>query len=185
MNRQAAQDPLVPLLLRITEQDKEAFAALYEATHHRLTVYLHRLVRRRDIVEDILVETYIQVWKSSVNFKFRSMVMTWIIGIARNIAFKEMKQDHFHDNIEQHPEIESDTIDIDQSDRKRHLAEAMEKISSKHREILDLAFFQELSYREIGRLLDINESTVKTRVYYAKAALKKSLAGMGIQQDDI
>ena len=49
------------------------------------------------------------------------------------------------------------------------------KISAKHREILDLAFFHEANYSEISQLLDIPENTVKTRVYYAKAAVKEQL----------
>ncbi|MCK5096522.1 MAG: hypothetical protein KAR45_00370, partial [Desulfobacteraceae bacterium] len=54
------------------------------------------------------------------------------------------------------------------------------KISEKHREILDLVFFHEASYSEVSQLLEIPENTVKTRVYYAKAALKEKLVKMAI-----
>jgi len=185
MNRPAAQDPLQVLLEQSSQGDKEAFVALYEATRHRLSVYLYRLVREQDLIEDILIETYTEVWKNSHRFKGNSKVLTWMIGIARNIAFKEIRKRNWHDDIDQHQNIEGKGIAIDTLDRSEVMAKAMDALSLKHREILDLAFFQDLSYREISNLLLIPENTVKTRVYHAKAALKKKLAAMGIHQDDL
>ena len=185
MNRTAVQDPLQVLLEQSSQGDKEAFAALYEASHHRLSVYLYRLVREQDLIEDILVETYTEVWKNSSTFKGRSKVLTWMIGIARNIAFKEIRKRNWHDNIDQHDELEGKGLEIDTLERNECMSKAMDALSIKHREILDLAFFQDLSYQEISNLLLIPENTVKTRVYHAKAALKKKLAAMGIHQDDL
>ena len=185
MNRPAAQDPLRVLLKQSAQGDKDAFAALYEATQHRISVYLYRLVRDQDLIEDILVDTYTEVWKNSATFKGRSQVLTWMIGIARNLAFKEIRKRNWHDDIDQHQDIEGKGIAIDTLDRRGLMAKAMDALSLKHREILDLAFFQDLTYREISKLLLIPENTVKTRVYHAKAALKKKLAVMGIRQDDL
>ena len=58
-------------------------------------------------------------------------------------------------------------------------------LSQKHREILDLAFYQDFAYQEIGQILDIPVSTVKTRVFYGKLALKTVLEQMGITSDDL
>ena len=49
------------------------------------------------------------------------------------------------------------------------------ELSHEHREVLQLAFFEELGYEEIASLLGIPENTVKTRVYYAKRQLKAHL----------
>jgi len=185
MNRQATQDPFLALLLDTAKGDREAFANLYKSTHHRLSVYLYRLVREQDLIEDILVETYTEVWKNSAVFKGKSQVLTWMIGIARNIAFKEIRKSNWHEDIDQHGEIEGKGIEVDAMERRELMKKAMETLSIKHREILDLAFFQDLSYHEIGSLLLIPENTVKSRVHYAKAALKKKLAAMGIHQEDI
>jgi RNA polymerase sigma-70 factor (ECF subfamily) len=185
MNRQAAYDPFLSLLQNIARGDRKAFAELYEATHHRISVYLYRLVRDQDLIEDILVETYTEVWKNSATFKGRSQVVTWIIGIARNIAFKEIRKRNWHEDIAQHGEIEAKGIDIDSMERRELMQQAMDTLSIKHREILDLVFFQDLSYREVGTLIAIPENTVKTRVYHAKAALKKALAAMGINEGDV
>ena len=69
MVKRALQDPGRPLLLQAAKGDREAFQALYEVTHHRLAMYLYRMVRDKESVEDILVETYIRVWENSAKFK--------------------------------------------------------------------------------------------------------------------
>jgi len=185
IRKQATHDPFLSLLQNTAKGDRKAFAELYEATNHRISVYLYRLVRDQDLVEDILVETYTEVWKNSAEFKGRSQVVTWIIGIARNIAFKEIRKRNWHEDIDLHGEIEAKGIDIDSMERRELMQQAMNALSIKHREILDLVFFQDLSYREVGALLLIPENTVKSRVYYAKAALKKALAAMGINEGDV
>ncbi len=185
MNRRAKTDPLLPLLQQVIEGDRRAFSTLYEATNHRITVYLYRLIGNRDCVEDILVETYTQVWKSSSTFRRQSAVLTWMIGIARNIAFKEIGRIKIHDDIADHSELTVQPVNLDKGNRDEVLNRAISALSPKHREILDLVFFQELPYRDISGMLGIPESTVKSRVFYAKASLKQQLASMGIGQDDI
>ncbi len=185
MNRPATFDPFLSLLEQTAEGDRDAFAILYEETSHRIKVYLHRLMQDQNCIEDILVETYTQVWKNSAKFQGRSKVLTWMIGIARNLALKEIGKKKYHENIADHPEIEAAGINFEAGDRKEVFSRALNLLGPKHREILDLAFYQDLAYHEIAHILDIPESTVKTRVFYAKASLKKALAQMGIHSDDL
>ena len=58
----------------------------------------------------------------------------------------------------------------------------MGELSHEHREILHLAFYEELSYQEISTLLDIPVNTVKTRVFYAKQQLKRVLERQGMNE---
>ncbi len=185
MNRPARPDPFLPLLEQTAGGDRDAFAILYEKTSHRIKVYLHRLVQDQNCVDDILVETYTQVWKNSAAFRGKSRALTWMIGIARNLALKEIGKKRYHEDIADHPELEANAIDLDAGDRKEVFSRALNLLSPKHREILDLAFYQDLAYREIAQILEIPESTVKTRVFYAKAALKTALERMGINSDDL
>ncbi|MFP7753084.1 sigma-70 family RNA polymerase sigma factor [Thermodesulfobacteriota bacterium B35] len=185
MHRKTSQDQLLSLLLRTAGGDRRAFQDLYEATHHRLTVYLYRLLRDRSRIEDILVETYTEVWRCSTRFRQQSAVMTWMIGIARNIALRDLNRTTYHDPIDDHPELASPGPDHCALDRKEILNRALGHLSAKHREILDLAFYQDLPYREIAGLIGIPENTVKSRVFHAKASLARVLKRMGIRQDDL
>jgi len=186
MNRSEENiDPFLVLLEQTAQGDRAAFARLYKETNHRVKVYLYRLVQDRNCIDDILVETYIQIWKNSQGFQGRSKALSWMIGIARNLALKEIGKKKYHEDIADHPEIEAAGINLEAGDRKKVFSRALARLSPKHREILDLAFYQDLAYREIAQILNISESTVKTRVFYAKASLKKALARMGIDSDDL
>lgn len=185
MSRQAGPDPLLSLLQQTAGGDRKSFQVLYEKTNHRLTVYLYRLISDRTGIDDILIETYMQVWKSSASFEGRSRVLTWMIGIARNMAFREMGRRHYYEDLDDHPELIAREIDTDAGSRKELLSRAIAGLKPKQREILDLAFYHDLPYREISHILNIPVNTVKTRVFHAKAALKTALNKMGIDSNNL
>ena len=57
-----------------------------------------------------------------------------------------------------------------------HIQHCMEKLSSDHRQVVHLAYFEDLSYREIGELMGSPEGTIKVRMFHAKQALKRCLS---------
>ena len=174
------------LLKRISAGDEEAFRQLYDLTHQKVYVYLYRLVHGKQMAEDIMMETYTEVWRCAKKFKGNSRATTWILGIARNLAMNELGKFKRHDNIDDFPNLSDGVIpDLEPMDRQRRLKEAMIKIPLKHREILDLVFFHEMTYPEVSQMLDIPVNTVKTRVFYAKETLKNALSGMGVKKNDL
>ncbi|NWF93648.1 MAG: sigma-70 family RNA polymerase sigma factor [Syntrophaceae bacterium] len=171
---------------KISEGDEEAFRRLYEATHKKVYFYLYRLLRRRAMAEDVMVETYTEVWRGAKHFKGRSKVTTWMMGIARNLAMNELRKVREHEKIDDFPNLSGGPApDTEGSDRRRLLKEAMAGLSINHREILDLVFFHEMTYQEVSEVLDIPVNTVKTRVFYAKEALREILSRMGVSRDEV
>jgi len=80
------------LLKKIAHGDEGAFEALYKTTSQKTFFYLLRRLEGKDLAEDVLAETYTQVWKSAKNFRGQSNAGTWIIGIARNTAMKALRK---------------------------------------------------------------------------------------------
>jgi RNA polymerase sigma-70 factor (ECF subfamily) len=180
----AGQD--LELMRRISGGDEEAFRELYDLTHKKVYFYLYRLVHGKQTAEDILVETYTEVWRSAKKFRGHSKATTWIMGIARNLAMNELGKFRRHDNIDDFPNLSNGVMpDPEPMDRQRLLKEAMIKLPTKHREILDLVFFHDMTYPEVSQMLDIPVNTVKTRVFYAKETLKNALSSMGVKKDDL
>ena len=70
-------------------------------------------------------------------------------------------------------------------DKKVMIKNGLSKISVKHQEILDLVFFHEMNYQEVSEVLNISINTVKTRVFYAKDALKKAFKKMGVKKNEL
>ena len=169
------------LLRKVVQKDTKAFEELYELTSKSIFFYLYRLLQNRESAEDIQIEVYATVWKNAEKFKGKSKVKTWIFGIARNLALNELRKKHNENlSIDRPIKDEKSYEAYEGFDRKQHIQEGLMRISAKHREILDFVFFHEASYSEIGQLLGIPENTVKTRVYYAKAALKEQLIKMAV-----
>ena len=174
------------LLKKVCGGDEKAFRQLYDLTHKRVYFYLYRLVHGKQMAEDILVETYSEVWRCAKKFRGNSAVTTWIMGIARNLAMNELGKSKTHENIDDFPNLSSGVVpDAEPMDRQRLLKEAMIKLPLKHREILDLVFFHDLTYPEVSRMLNVPVNTVKTRVFYAKETLRNALNGMGVRKDDV
>ncbi|MFB3884118.1 MAG: sigma-70 family RNA polymerase sigma factor [Thermodesulfobacteriota bacterium] len=186
MNSEASQRIEVGLLSRVSEGSMEAFRELYDLTHKRIYFYLYRLLRDKALVEDILVETYTEVWRGAGRYRGKSKVVTWMIGISRNLAMNELKKVKCHEDIDNFPNLtDGSTADPDGFDRQRCLKDAILKLSPKHQEILDLVFFHEMTYPEVSEILDIPVNTVKTRIFYAKEALRETLEKMGVAKNDL
>jgi RNA polymerase sigma-70 factor (ECF subfamily) len=169
------------LLAAVAAGDTCAFERLYERFERRAFQYALSIVRDRSVAEEILVDTMTSVWDGASRFGGRSQVSTWILGIARHKALDALGRGP---KVEAVPLEESEELPDDRESAAelldRHgaatrMREALATLSQDHREILRLAFFEELHYEEIARLLDIPVNTVKTRVYYAKQQLKNRL----------
>lgn len=186
MNKGKPSDPGSELLRAVSQGDEEAFRQLYDQTYGMVAFYLQRLLRDKTLVEDVLVETYAAMWKGAKGFRSESKISTWIIGIARNLAMKELKKQKSHESLDDHRDISNGSLsDPEIADRPGLVRAGMSKLAHKHREVLDLVFFHDMTYQEISRLLDVPVNTVKTRVFYAKDALKYTLKHMGVTEDDI
>jgi RNA polymerase sigma-70 factor (ECF subfamily) len=109
------------------------------------------------------------------------------MGIARNLAMNRLKKIKYHDNIDDFAHLISDRNGFQWKsiDRKKILGEVLLSLSPKHREVLDLVFYHEMTCREVSDLLDIPVNTVKTRLFYAKDSMKKALKEIGVGADDL
>ncbi|NNF21797.1 MAG: sigma-70 family RNA polymerase sigma factor [Saprospiraceae bacterium] len=167
--------------------DKAAFRIIYDKTYGRVFRYVKKLVRNDEMAEDVITQTYTAVWEKSSSFRGTGRLTTWIIGIARNIAFNEFRKNTFHSRFsEEHMNADRSSQNIPEHlDRKEKLKQAISALSPKHEEIIELVFFQDLTYPEVSGIINIPVNTVKTRVFHAKQALKRELSKRNITYDDI
>ena len=181
------EDAVTGLIKAVSRGDEEAFKQLYETTHKKVFQYLYRFTHGHNMAEDLVVDTYVQVWKSAKSFRNESKAMTWIIGISRNIAMNEirknkMKEYELNEDIMSPPEQFHNCAG---SEITRVLGDALNRLPDNHREILDLVFLQEMNYEDISRIIDIPVNTVKSRVFYAKEKMRDVLKFMGVTKDDL
>jgi RNA polymerase sigma-70 factor (ECF subfamily) len=168
------------LLQRIGRGDRQALTELYARHRQMLFHYLLHLTPDRGLAEELLQDTLVAVWKSAASFEGRSSVTTWLIGVTRRQAHNTLRRRGVElvdlTEVETMPASEPEPEDALLATMAREqVAEALGCLGPLHREVLMLAFVQELSYAEIAAALGVPIGTVKSRLSYAKRTLKAAL----------
>lgn len=181
------EDPVRELIKAVSGGDEHAFKELYETTQKKVFQYLYRFTNDRNMAEDLVIDTYVEVWKSAKRFRGESRVLTWIIGISRNIAMNAFRQ-----NKAKEYELSEDMMRPPEQFQKcagnevtQILEDALNRLPMSHKEILDLVFLQGMNYEDISQVIHIPVNTVKSRVFYAKEKLRDVLKFMGVAKDDL
>ena len=177
----ASRDPDAALLDRIGAKDLKAFETLYRAYHPRLTRFLMQMLRSPQLVEEVLNDTLLLVWRQPERYNGRSKVSTWIFAIAYRKGLKALRR---RDEPVEDPEAEQRASpdegpeqQLGRRQAREALVGAMGELSADHRAVVDLTYFHEFGYREIAELMDCPIDTVKTRMFHARRRLKTKLAG--------
>ncbi len=133
------------LIKQIVDGDEEALRRLYENTSRSVFNYIFRLVNNKEAAEDLMIETYIQIWLSAKRFKGDSNILTWILGIARNLTMNEIKKrDYRYQQLTDTESLEAEQFRLTAKNETEQLIYfALKKLSLKHREILDLIFIHD------------------------------------------
>ena len=170
------------LVARSAQGDRDAFGRLYRRYEARIYGYVRNIVGDATLTEDLVVETMTVVWHSARTFGGASRVSTWILGIARHKAIDAVRARARLPAlapVTAAAEVEcpaAGPADIAHGERLAALTQrALALLTTEHREALRLAFYEELPYEEIAALVGIPANTVKSRVFYAKQALKRHL----------
>jgi RNA polymerase sigma factor (sigma-70 family) len=171
----------VRLLDRVAARDPHAFEALYRLYHPRLTRFAANMVRKPELVEEIVNDTLLAVWRRPEGYNGGSKVSTWIFAIAYRKtlkAFRRLDEPVEDVHAEHRPSLEpGPDRQLGQSQVRAALLQAMDELSVEHRAVVDLTYFQDLGYKEIAEIMGCPTDTVRTRMFHARRRLKSFMAG--------
>ena len=162
------------LVCRCQEGEREAFVELVQIWQMRLFYYVRRLIRDEDQAWQILQEIWIKVFSSLKRLKDTSRFPGWLYRIARHQAIDNIREE-YRQSLRQvqlqqeYTSVDHERLTFDDADQVHF---GLDQISVHFREVLTLYFLQDLSLGEISTLLNIPVGTVKSRLYFAKKALK-------------
>lgn len=180
---QATSDEM--LLESIADGGRTAMHILYCRHNVRVYRFILRMVRDATMAEDLASQVFVDVWRTAGQFEGRSRVSTWVLSIARFKALTALRQRR-HENIDQEEMLEiaddADTPEasLDRSTTSAILRACVAKLSPAHREIINLVYYHEKSVEEVGTIIGIPQSTVKTRMFYARKQLGDLLRVAGV-----
>jgi len=171
----------VALMSRVAAEQMDAFEALYRIYHPKLTRFLMGMTHRPALVEEILDDTMLVVWRRAHTYDAEAKVSTWIFGIAYRQALKALRQSGdgaVAAELDESPlssPAPSPDIELHQRDLRAMLDRAMEALSAEQRAVIELTYYLGYACREIAIIMDCPVDTVKTRMFYARRRLKALL----------
>jgi len=182
---QATSDDM--LLESIADGNRTSMHILYCRHNVRVYRFILRIVRDATTAEDLVSQVFLDVWRTAGQFQGRSQVSTWLLSIARFKALTAMRQRRFEDidqeDVRQIPDdCDTPETSLDRSDTSAILRACVQKLSPAHREIINLVYYHEKSVEEVGQIIGIPQSTVKTRMFYARKQLADLLKGCGVDR---
>ena len=173
------------LLARVAKHDRAALAEVYTRFQRPLFRYLFHLLGQKELAEDVMQEVMVIVWRKAHTFRGASRAAHWIFGIAHHQAFKALRRDTTASTVELDVALdipdEAPGPEAEVLRRATHdeVACALACLTPEHREALELAFFEDFSSREIAEIAGVPVGTVKSRLTYARRALKAALLRNG------
>jgi RNA polymerase sigma-70 factor, ECF subfamily len=141
--------------------------------------YAASLTGNHDSGLDVLQEVRIKVIRGIGKLKDPGALRSWLYSITHGVAVDRIRRNASRERAEA-----VDLEDFQEADEPSFAAEdaaaihqALGEIGLKHREMLVLHFFEDLSIEEIAKVVGSSEGTVKSRMHYAKRAMKEILSG--------
>lgn len=176
------------LLDGLRARDSEALEKLYEQYSAILYAVIVRILRDERESEDVLQEVFLQAWKQADRYsQKRGSVKAWLIMMARSRAVDRVRSIESGKRVqaavaEEEPLIGSDVPrpgqSAEKSERQRLVRASLEGLSREQREVLELAFYQDMSHSEISEQLKRPLGTVKTQMRSALLALRQSFKNL-------
>jgi RNA polymerase sigma-70 factor (ECF subfamily) len=160
---------LVWLLAAVAKGDQAAFERLYGATRAKLYGVILRILRRNDLSDEVMQETYLKIWRSAGDFNPRlATPITWMVAIARNSALDLLRK-KTEASIEDEPqanEVASEERDPlaarEMTDELKRLLACMGGLEEEHRRVLLLAYYNGWSRDQLAAKFDKPVNTIKT-----------------------
>jgi RNA polymerase sigma factor (sigma-70 family) len=178
----------VRLMRLIGHGDTAAFEALIERHQALVAGTVARMLGSNSDVEDIAQQVFIRVWKSAGRYIPRAKFTTWLLKITRNLVFNELRRSKRQAHVPLQTDPQTEEIPLkdetahspDTSLLERELQQAIEEailaLPESQRLALVLRRYQELSYEQIGDVLNLSVPAVKSVLFRARTELRARLS---------
>ena len=174
-------------------KDAKAFEKLMKKYHKSVYYMLLKMVNNTDDAQDLTQEAFAKAFASLDKFDSTYAFSTWLFRIATNNAIDFIRKKRIKTISLDNPwgNDDDDSYSIDPKDpdpnpgeemlrdqRKEYLAIAIEKLPAKYKQLVELRYFQELSYEEVATKLELPLGTVKAQLFRARELLNEQLSAM-------
>ena len=142
--------------------------------------FAYTYTKNREDAEDIVNESVIKAIKSIHHLQKPEHIKPWFYKIVANTALTYLKRKSRISYLDDENLTDTDETEDDYS--KLTFNSLIEKLDVKYKSIVVLRFLEDMPLSEISQILDMNENTVKTRLYKALKLLKVDMEGDEVEQ---
>jgi RNA polymerase sigma-70 factor (ECF subfamily) len=165
------------LLRAVADGDREALGTLYQRHAPWLVLRLSRRCADPGIVEEVVQDVFVAIWRRPGTYRGSGEVPAWIWGIGIRRLIDRLRRRPLRlptiGRLEAEPSAEERVLlGVEHGD----LAGALNRLSPELRAVIQATVLDGLTTREAARLLGIPQGTVKTRLMRARAQLREALA---------
>ena len=172
------------LVEAIAQGDQAALHALYERTHRIVFTLIVRITNNRETAEEVTLDVFHDVWRRASTYDVAGgSVVGWIMNQARSRAIDRLRFDTRKKRINQHadsglrPVAASGPQEACELKEQAHdVRHALTVLKPEERQVIETAFFSELTYYEVAARLEQPLGTVKTRIRSGLGKLRQALA---------
>ena len=176
------------LLDAAVQGNQAALRTLFARHSDRIYRFALRLTGSTSIAEETVSDVFLELWRNGKNFQGRSQVSTWLMGIARNKALTALAAQRPAGELEldDAPEVAvRDHADhpeqsLDRQGRNAVIQACLRQLPAPQRDIINLFYLREKPLPEVVAMVGALQSTVKTRMFYARNKMAELLRQQGI-----
>ena len=174
-----ALDPDADVVRRIRDGEPHLFELLMRRHNQRLYRVARAFVRDAAEAEDVMQDAYVRAYAALADFAGRARFSTWLVRITVHeaMARRRRRRDGALDDMEQLMDVARGPDEAASSAEVRRLLEnAIARLDEPFRVVFVLRAIEQLPVADVAECLQLDESTVKTRYFRARATLKGLLA---------
>ena len=157
----------------------EAFRLLFERYAPILLRLTRRHLRSDELAEEIVQQTFFRLHGARNDFRRGSKLRPWVMTIAMNLVREHWRRKKRRKmtslEVETQAAPEPEYVPLELRERSKLLREALGKLPTSQREVIELHWFQERPYAEVAVIVGTSEGAVRVRAHRAYATLKQLL----------
>lgn len=179
------------LVLAIARDSEDALAEVYRRFGRALWATSRKFLGDDGLAEDIVQDVMVRLWDQPETFDpRRGSLRTFLLVLARNRCIDVLRSRRAQRRREQTHDVEIDLRasveeQFDARSDVAGVARALNLLSAPQRQVIELAYFEGLTYRHIAKLLDLPEGTVKGRVRLALTRLRGAVTNEVSRPTDV
>ena len=185
-----AKEDLELVRLAVKKKDQKAFHKLMNKYRDSIYFMVLKMVHNRDDADDITIESFGKAFNKLEAYDPKYAFSTWLFKIATNNCIDFIRKKRLEttsldepmgneDGDEMHMDVKSEALNPEEKYIRKQRAVSIRgtisKLDDKYRHLIELRYYQELSYEEIAKELNIPLGTVKAQLFRAKELLYKMM----------